>query len=40
MGLEWVYRLAGDPGRLARRYLVRGPRVFSILRRLDIVVRQ
>lgn len=30
-GLEWVYRLASDPGRLAKRYLVRGPRVFSLL---------
>ncbi len=40
MGLEWMYRLASDPGRLARRYLIRGPRVFSILRRLDIVVRE
>jgi exopolysaccharide biosynthesis WecB/TagA/CpsF family protein len=40
LGLEWMYRLASDPGRLAGRYLVRGPRVFSILRRIDIVVRE
>src|SRR5580692_11495524 len=39
MGLEWMYRLASDPARLARRYLIRGPRVFSILYRIDIVVR-
>jgi len=39
MGLEWMYRLALDPSRLARRYLIRGPRVFSILRNIDIVVR-
>jgi N-acetylglucosaminyldiphosphoundecaprenol N-acetyl-beta-D-mannosaminyltransferase len=38
-GLEWAYRLAIDPRRLAKRYLVRGPRVFTILRRTDIVVR-
>jgi exopolysaccharide biosynthesis WecB/TagA/CpsF family protein len=29
-GLEWLYRLLSDPGRLATRYLVRGPRVFKI----------
>jgi len=39
MGVEWAYRLAIDPRRLARRYLVRGPRVFTLLRRTDIVVR-
>jgi N-acetylglucosaminyldiphosphoundecaprenol N-acetyl-beta-D-mannosaminyltransferase len=38
-GLEWLYRLAQDPGRLAKRYLVRGPRVFSLLRLIDVVVR-
>jgi N-acetylglucosaminyldiphosphoundecaprenol N-acetyl-beta-D-mannosaminyltransferase len=39
VGLEWMYRLALDPRRLARRYLVRGPRVFSLLRQTDVVVR-
>jgi exopolysaccharide biosynthesis WecB/TagA/CpsF family protein len=39
LGLEWLYRLASDPRRLARRYLVRGPRVFSLLRRTEVVVR-
>jgi UDP-N-acetyl-D-mannosaminuronic acid transferase (WecB/TagA/CpsF family) len=29
--LEWLYRLAQDPKRLARRYLLRGPRVFGYL---------
>jgi exopolysaccharide biosynthesis WecB/TagA/CpsF family protein len=28
-GLEWLYRLAQNPRRLARRYLVRGPRIFA-----------
>jgi exopolysaccharide biosynthesis WecB/TagA/CpsF family protein len=32
-GLEWLYRVARDPGRLARRYLVRGPRIFALLQR-------
>lgn len=39
LGMEWMFRLALDPGRLARRYLVRGPRVFSLLRLTDIQVR-
>jgi exopolysaccharide biosynthesis WecB/TagA/CpsF family protein len=38
-GLEWMYRLALDPRRLARRYLLRGPRVFSLLRQTEVVVR-
>ena len=29
-GLEWAYRLASDPRRLWRRYLVEGPRVFLL----------
>jgi exopolysaccharide biosynthesis WecB/TagA/CpsF family protein len=29
--LEWLYRLLHDPGRLAHRYLVRGPRIFGHL---------
>jgi len=33
-GCEWLYRLLQDPPRLARRYLVRGPRIFLLLPRL------
>jgi N-acetylglucosaminyldiphosphoundecaprenol N-acetyl-beta-D-mannosaminyltransferase len=29
-GLEWLHRLAAEPTRLWRRYLVTGPRVFSL----------
>lgn len=29
-GLEWLFRLASEPGRLWHRYLVRGPRVFGL----------
>jgi exopolysaccharide biosynthesis WecB/TagA/CpsF family protein len=29
-GLEWLHRLMSEPGRLWRRYLVTGPRVFSL----------
>jgi N-acetylglucosaminyldiphosphoundecaprenol N-acetyl-beta-D-mannosaminyltransferase len=30
-GLEWLHRLARDPRRLARRYLLRDPRVVAVL---------
>lgn len=30
--LEWAHRLASEPGRLWRRYLVEGPRVFRIVK--------
>ncbi|HZP28165.1 MAG TPA: WecB/TagA/CpsF family glycosyltransferase [Acidimicrobiia bacterium] len=32
-GLEWAWRLATEPRRLARRYLVEGPQAYWILRR-------
>jgi N-acetylglucosaminyldiphosphoundecaprenol N-acetyl-beta-D-mannosaminyltransferase len=32
-GLEWLYRLSQEPGRLWKRYLVRDPRFFLILLR-------
>jgi N-acetylglucosaminyldiphosphoundecaprenol N-acetyl-beta-D-mannosaminyltransferase len=32
-GLEWLHRLAGDPQRLARRYLRDNPPVFALLLR-------
>jgi len=31
VGLEWLYRLASDPRRLARRYLLEDPAVFALL---------
>lgn len=31
IGCEWLYRLLQNPGRLAHRYLVRGPRIFMLL---------
>ena len=30
-GLEWLHRLASDPRRLARRYLLEDPAVFALL---------
>jgi N-acetylglucosaminyldiphosphoundecaprenol N-acetyl-beta-D-mannosaminyltransferase len=38
-GLEWLFRLILNPERLARRYLLRGPRVFSLIGRTDVKVR-
>ena len=31
LGLEWAHRLASNPARLWRRYLVEGPRIFLIV---------
>lgn len=33
VGLEWLFRLASEPARLWRRYLVEGPQIFLIWRR-------
>jgi len=30
LGLEWLHRLASEPGRMWKRYLVIGPKVFSL----------
>ena len=30
-GLEWAYRLAQDPKRMASRYLLRDPQFFGIV---------
>lgn len=38
-GLEWLFRLSQSPGRMVRRYLVRGPRLFGLLRRTRFVLR-
>lgn len=38
-GLEWLYRLLQDPRRLARRYLLRGPRIFAQILQSQYVLR-
>lgn len=38
--LEWLYRLLQDPRRMARRYLLRGPRVFALLPHLELQLRR
>ncbi len=40
LGFEWLFRLLQDPRRLAKRYLVRGPRIFLLLRRIELRVRR
>jgi exopolysaccharide biosynthesis WecB/TagA/CpsF family protein len=39
LGLEWMFRLLQSPRRLGSRYLVRGPRVFNVLRQVEIRVK-
>lgn len=36
LGLEWLFRLLQNPRRLGGRYLIRGPRVFNVLRHIEI----
>jgi exopolysaccharide biosynthesis WecB/TagA/CpsF family protein len=40
LSLEWLYRLLQNPGRMGRRYFVRGPRVFRLLPKIDIELRR
>jgi exopolysaccharide biosynthesis WecB/TagA/CpsF family protein len=39
LGAEWLFRLMQHPARLAHRYLVRGPRVFWLIPRTQLVLR-
>jgi exopolysaccharide biosynthesis WecB/TagA/CpsF family protein len=39
LSLEWLYRLVNEPRRLARRYLLRGPRIFTQLKDIRVVLR-
>jgi N-acetylglucosaminyldiphosphoundecaprenol N-acetyl-beta-D-mannosaminyltransferase len=39
-GLEWAFRLMQDPRRLAKRYLIRGPRIFLLLKRIRFELLQ
>lgn len=39
-GLEWLFRLGTNPRRLARRYLLRGPIIFLLLRKIEFRVRK
>jgi len=39
-GMEWSFRLLQAPGRMAKRYLVRGPRVFGLLSHAEVMLRE
>lgn len=39
LSIEWLFRLATDPARLWRRYLVDGPAIFSIFRNWQRAVK-
>jgi UDP-N-acetyl-D-mannosaminuronic acid transferase (WecB/TagA/CpsF family) len=38
-GLEWLYRLVQNPGRLAKRYLGGAPRLIELLLRGQFILR-
>jgi len=38
-GMEWLFRLLQAPGRMAGRYLLRGPKLFGLLRHTDMTLR-
>jgi exopolysaccharide biosynthesis WecB/TagA/CpsF family protein len=40
LALEWLYRLMQNPRRLGRRYLVRGPRIFRLVPRIEFELRR
>lgn len=40
LGIEWLFRLATDPRRLARRYLIDSPRIISLLLRQRLAGEQ
>ena len=39
IGLEWLFRMLHDPRRLAPRYLIRGPRVLTLLGQTRVRLR-
>jgi hypothetical protein len=40
LGIEWLFRLLQNPRRMAKRYLVRGPRIFLMLPRIELRPRR
>jgi exopolysaccharide biosynthesis WecB/TagA/CpsF family protein len=40
LGMEWLFRLVTHPRRLAHRYLLRGPRIFTLLPGLSFAPRR
>jgi exopolysaccharide biosynthesis WecB/TagA/CpsF family protein len=40
LGFEWFFRLLQNPRRMAKRYLVRGPRIFLLLPHIELRLRR
>lgn len=40
LGCEWLYRLLQNPRKMARRYLIRGPRIFTLLPLIELRLRR
>ena len=40
LSLEWLFRLVQNPRRMAKRYLIRGPRIFTLLPRMRLQLRR
>jgi exopolysaccharide biosynthesis WecB/TagA/CpsF family protein len=40
LGFEWLFRLVRNPKRLAKRYLVHGPRIFLLLPHVELRLRR
>ena len=39
LGFEWLFRLLQNPRRMAKRYLLHGPRIFLLLPRIELKLR-
>jgi exopolysaccharide biosynthesis WecB/TagA/CpsF family protein len=40
LGFEWLFRLLQNPRRMAKRYLIHGPRIFLLLPRIEFKPRR
>jgi len=40
LSLEWLFRLVQNPRRMAKRYLIRGPRIFTLLPSMRLQLRR
>ena len=40
LSLEWLFRLIQNPRRMAKRYLIRGPRIFTLLPGMRLQLRR
>jgi exopolysaccharide biosynthesis WecB/TagA/CpsF family protein len=40
IGFEWLFRLLRNPGRMAKRYLLRGPRILVVVPQIQFDIRR